>query len=136
MYAPQAHTRDEVIAAMKKKQENLLKEAQSYAKGLIKIEGLQSKTFYELSYKDAVWLVQVWDFGRDHVGFRVYACNKGYKELNMSFPNDRISLGWNYSFEVSPPQSPSLYMDFIWKTSHFNKLLKGKTCFTIPTVQS
>lgn len=141
-YKPQAKTRDQVIGAMTKKRRELLIEAQSYDTGLLKIERLHEKQFYEVIITgDPYWdngvklpgrittyFTQCWKFGRDHVEFRVFACDQ-------EKPSDRLSLNWASNWQAIPliyPKSASLYLHMPFKSSHYTRLLKGKIKWTIP----
>jgi hypothetical protein len=90
-YDVQAKTRDQVIEAIRKKKIELHREIAFFDEGLRKIQGLQKRDFYELDYRgEAIFLVQCWKFGRDHVEFRVFTHDKGSNDTR-----DKLSLkGW------------------------------------------
>ena len=140
-YKPQANTRDLVIAAMDKKRIDLRKEAEVYDLGLQKIERLHEKQFYEvLRTGDPYWdngvklpgrvttyFTQCWKFGRDHVEFRVFACDQ-------ENPSDKLSLHWNSNWQAIPLtyKTASLYLHMPFKSSHFTRLIQGKIKWTTP----
>lgn len=71
-YPAQAHTKDEVVKAIHKKQEELKRELSFFDDGLRKIASLEEKAFYELTYLgEMTFFVQCWKFGRDHAEFRI-----------------------------------------------------------------
>ena len=142
-YQPQAKTRDQVIGAMVKKRRELLIDVKSYDAGLQKIERLHEKQFYEvIRTGDPYWnngvklpgriityFTQCWKFGRDHVEFRVFACDDPDK------PSDKLSLHWESNWQaihlIYPTTAP-LYLHMPFKSSHYTRLLQGKIKWTIP----
>ena len=122
-YKPQAKTREQVVKAMVNKREDLLREVSFYDEGLKKIHCLQERDFYELKKNGIIFFVQCWKFGRDHVEFRIFTCEK---ELGIP-GKDHISLYWNWEWSTTPVdhKNAALYVSHVAKTPHFEKLLKG-----------
>jgi hypothetical protein len=122
-YDVQAKTREQVIKAMLKKKDDLTFEVAFYDAGLKKIKNLSERTFYELTFNGNLFLVQCWKFGRDHVEFRIFTCEK---ELGNP-GKDHISLSWNWEWKATPVDSMNavLYVNHMAKTPHFDKLLQG-----------
>lgn len=119
----EAKTRDQVIQAMKKKKKDLFLEIAFFDEGLRKIQGLKERDFYELDYRgEAIFLVQCWKFGRDHVEFRIFTRSRKAGKIN-----DNMSLAWHWDWETTPvdPKNATLYVNHGFKTEHYDKLLKG-----------
>ena len=132
-YRPEAHTKEQVIAAMRKKKYELLREAKFYAWGLATIASLHEKEFYEIDYYQISFFCQCLKFGRDHVDFRLIACNTPESEVRDKMvaslkANGDLSLGWHPSWRAKPTTADkaALYVGWPWKTEHLEKLLKQK----------
>jgi hypothetical protein len=126
-YPPQAKTKDECKKAMVQKIVELRREIAFFERGLGHITPLEEKNFYELTKDDGiVMFVQCWGLGRDHVRFRLFACSVPQSEAKLS--SDEFSLVWtpNWSVKAIDPKDSSLYVGYVWKTEHYDKLLKGK----------
>lgn len=135
-FLPQATTRDDVIAAMEKKLNNIRWEADFYTKGLNKIGELSEKSFYELHWglppDPCVALVQCHAFGRDHVKFRFLTCSikdpHTASDLPGGFLSDGITMScmWNRDWRtlwVKETDFP-IYIGHPYKTPYYLKLLK------------
>ncbi|MDD1710959.1 MAG: hypothetical protein LUQ37_08655 [Methanoregulaceae archaeon] len=130
-YPAQAHTRDEVIKAMEGKRDECLREADSYNKGLQRIQDIFIGKYYELSaYSGASYGCTMFalckDMGRDHVGFEVLSCSIPQEEVTPRVSGTRWSLSWNGDWKATPSDVSQAikYVSFPWITTKFSKLFK------------
>lgn len=132
-YPAQAHTKDEVIKAIKKKQHELEREQTFFREGLRKIDSLEEKAFYILTYQGEInFFVQCLKFGRDHVEFRVFAADLSLEKIQAKTSiirvPDHMSLAWSWDWETKAADEKDavLYVSWEHKSRWFEKLLKGK----------
>jgi hypothetical protein len=142
-FKPQAHTKQECFQAMLKKKEELLREIAFFDKGLLKIDGLKEGDFYELTYSREYpnpayshtikMFVQCRAFGRDHVEFRLLACDmpenkfrESYSALIKATGNISFSWSWDWGTKLVEAKNAVLYVGWPWITKHYEKLVKGE----------